>query len=51
MPRVSKVARRRCEGCGHARALILQLVVLRDVYTYRWLCARCRAGTRDEARA
>jgi ribosomal protein S14 len=29
MARVSKV-RRRCEFCGQARALILQLVVLRD---------------------
>jgi hypothetical protein len=34
---------RRCDFCGKDRALILQLILLRNVYTYRWLCARCRA--------
>jgi len=34
---------RRCHLCGHGGGLALVLTCVRDVYAYRWLCARCRA--------
>ena len=50
MARVSPLARR-CDLCAQRRPLTLVLTCYRNVYTYRWLCAPCRDGTRDEARA
>jgi len=54
MARVSKVARR-CEGCSHRprgrRTLAHVLTCSRNVYAYRWLCSRCRAGRRAETHA
>jgi ribosomal protein S27AE len=33
---------RRCALCGQGGTLALVLTSLRDVYAYRWLCARCQ---------
>jgi hypothetical protein len=32
-----------CQQCGRRGTLALVLTCDRDVYAYRWLCARCRA--------
>jgi hypothetical protein len=54
MARVSKLTRR-CEHCDRAprgrNTLRCVLTTYRNVYTYRWLCVRCRSRKHDEAHA